>query len=448
VRRLYGKSLMGEVVEKTLNDTSQKVLSEKRLRIAAQPDLKPVSDMDQVLAGREDLAYDLEVEVMPEFEPTDITALTLQRPVYEPDDAEVDAALERLAGESKTYAARAEAAPAQEGDQILMDFVGRIDGEAFEGGAADDAELVIGSGQFIPGFEPQLIGAVAGEAREIEVDFPADYQVERLAGRHAVFTVAVKEVREPQAAQAGDALAKSVGLEDLSALRAALKENIGQEYRSATRFKLKRALLDALDERHDIPLPPRMVDSEFSQIWTQVEKDRAEGQLSPEDEGKSEEILRAEYHKIAQRRVRLGLVLAEIGRRNNVQVSEAELSQAMRDEAMRYGEQAQEIFDLMRRNPNLQASMRAPIYEEKVVDLIFEKAQVTDKPVTREELLRDDDLPASLTDAAPPEAEAPAKTARKAKAKTKAKAEEAEPEAAPAKAPRKPRAKAAQSAGA
>jgi trigger factor len=308
---------------------------------------------------------------------------------------------------------------------------------------------VIGSGQFIPGFEPQLIGAKAGEAREIEVDFPDDYQVDRLRGRHAVFAVEVKEVRASQAAQAGDELAKSLGLEDLEALQNALKENLGQEYRAATRFKLKRALLDALDERHDIPLPPRMVEAEFEQIWAQVEKDRADGQLSPEDEGKSDETLRGEYRKIAERRVRLGLVLAEVGRRNNVQVSEAELGQAMRTEAMRYGDQAQEIFDLMRRNPNLQASMRAPIYEEKVVDLILEKASVTDKPVTREELLRDDDLPASLTGAPPAEAQTPAKAPRKAKAKAKADETEAaappaaeEPEADPAPA-KKPRAKAA-----
>jgi trigger factor len=394
VRRLYGKALMGEIVEKTLNETSQKVVTDHQLRVAAQPDLKPVSDMDQVVAGREDLAYDLEVEVMPEFDPADVTVLELERLVYEPDAQEVDAAMERLVAQSRTFAPReGEDAAAQDGDQVVIDFVGRIDGEPFDGGTAQDAEIVLGSGQFIPGFEPQLVGAAPGETREVAVDFPADYQVEALRGRPAVFSVEVKAVRAPQGAAADDDLAKTMGFETLEALREALKENIGREYKAASRFKLKRALLDALDERHDIPLPPRMVEAEFAQIWAQVEKDQAEGGLAPEDAGKSEETLREEYHKIAQRRVRLGLVLAEIGRRANVTVSDAELGQAMRAEAMRYGDQAAEIFDLMRRNPNIQAQMRAPIYEDKVVDMIIAAAKVTDRPVSKDELMRDDDLP-------------------------------------------------------
>jgi trigger factor len=397
VRRLYGKALMGEVVEKTLNETSQRVLSDHQLRVAAQPDVKPVSDMDQVLAGREDLAYDLEVEVMPDFEPADLSDLRLERLVYEPDPAEVDAALERLVLQKRTFAPReGDDAAVQDGDQVLIDFVGRIDGEAFEGGTAQDAELVIGSGQFIPGFEVQLIGSTAGDTLEVSVEFPDDYQVESLRGKPAVFSVEVKAVRAPQAALADDELAKTIGFDTLEALRHALRENLGREYTSASRFKLKRALLDALDARHDIPLPPRMVEQEFAAIWDQVEKDRTDGNMAAEDAGKSEETLRAEYHKIAERRVRLGLVLAEIGRRSNVTVSEAELGNAMRAEAMRYGDQAAEIFALMRRNPNIQAQMRAPIYEDKVVDMILERAEVVDRPVSKEELMRDDDLPEGL----------------------------------------------------
>jgi trigger factor len=477
VRRIYGKALMGEVIEKTLNETSQKVLADHQLRVAAQPDLKPMSDMDKVLAGREDLAYDLEVEVMPDFQPTDVTALELERLVYEPDAAEVDAAMERLVAQSRTFTDREdEDAAAQDGDQVVIDFVGRIDGEPFEGGTAEDAELVLGSGQFIPGFEPQLVGAKVGDSREVAVEFPADYQAERLRGAAAVFEVEIKAVRAPQAAAADDTLAKSVGFETLDALREALKENLGREYQSASRFKLKRALLDALDERHDIPLPPRMVAAEFDQIWMQVEKDRDEGGLPPEDAGKSDETLRQEYHKIAERRVRLGLVLAEIGRRANVTVSEAEVGQAMRAEAMRYGDQAAEIFELMRRNPNVQAQLRAPIYEDKVVDMVLGLAKVADRAVSREELLRDDDLPESLQAPAEPaaadvatadadvvaepaaETEAtPAKKPRKAKAakaeaakaeaddepvasEAPATAEEAVEAAAPVKKPRKPRA--------
>jgi trigger factor len=477
VRRLYGKALMGEVIEKTLNETSQQVLSENQLRIAAQPDLKPVSDMDQVLAGREDLAYDLDVEVMPEFEPASVEELSLERLVYEPEDSEVDAALERVVSESRTFEAReGEDATAQDGDQVVIDFVGRIDGEAFEGGSANDAELVLGSGQFIPGFEDQLVGAKVGETRDVTVVFPEDYQVDRLKGQTAVFGVEVKGVRAPKEAEANDELARTVGFEDLAGLRNALRENLGREYKSASRFKLKRALLDALDSRHDIPLPPRMVDAEFAQIWSQVEKDHAEGAIPPEDAGKSEETLRDEYRKIAERRVRLGLVLAEIGRRANVTVSEAELGQAMRAEAMRYGDQAAEIFDLMRRNPNIQATLRAPIYEDKVVDLILDRAKVADKPVSKEELLRDDDLPEGFTqggeaqaaepanDAAPSEGEGEApKKPRKPRAAKAAAVEETPVEAAeasaagetaateeaPVKKPRKPRAKpAAAEAGA
>jgi trigger factor len=430
VRRLYGKGLMGELVEKTLNESSQKVLSDRRLRIAAQPDLKPVSDMDQVIAGRGDLTFDIDVEVMPEFEPMEVSTLSLQRPVYGASEAEVDEELAKIASENRTYEPRTgKKVTAQDGDQVVIDFIGRIDGEAFAGGAAEDAELVLGSGQFIPGFEAQLVGATPDQTLDITVTFPEAYQAEALRGKTAVFEVTVKAVRAPKEAQADDALAQQLGLADLSALREALKSNLDQGYKSASRFKTKRVLLDALDAKHDIPLPPRMVEAEFSGIWQQIEKDRAEGQFSPEDEGKSEETLRAEYRKIAERRVRLGLVLAEIGRRANVQVTDAELGEAMRAEAMRYGDQAQQIFDLLRNNPNIQATMRAPIYEDKVVDYILEQATVTDRPVSKEDLLKEDDLPEGFETAAEPKAKTP-KAAGKKTGKAKS-AEASEPEAAP-----------------
>ena len=447
VRRLYGKALMGEVIEKTLNETSQQVLSENQLRVASRPDLKPLSDMDQVLAGREDLAYDIDVEVMPDFEPVDVSTLSLERLVYHSSDAELDDALAEVVAQNRTFTAREEeGAQAQDGDQVVIDFVGRIDGDAFEGGTATDAEVVLGSGQFIPGFESQLVGAKAGDALTVDVTFPDDYQVDRLKGKSASFEVTVKEVRAPQVAEADDALAERLGLADLDALKAALRENLDRQFVSASRFKLKRALLDVLDTRHDIPLPPRMVEAEFGGIWQQVEKDREDGQLSPDDLAKSDEELRAEYHQIAARRVRLGLVLAEIGRRENIAVTEAELGEAMRAEAMRYGAQAQEIFDLLRRNPDVQAQMRAPLYEEKVVDLIVGRAAVTDRSVSKEELLREDDLPEGYGTA---EAEAVADAP-----KTAGEATDSQPtdsEAAPAPAKRraaKPKATAAGSAGA
>jgi trigger factor len=409
VRRLYGKALMTEVIEKTLNETSQQVLADHQLRVASRPDLKPISDMEQVIAGREDLAYEIEVEVMPDFEPVDVATLSLERLVYRSTDEEVEAALTELVAQNRTFEAReGESAEARDGDQVVIDFVGSIDGVAFDGGSATDAELVLGSGQFIPGFEAQLIGAQAGAELTVDVTFPEDYQAETLKGKAAAFAVTVKEVRAPQEAVADDALAERLGLADLEALTKALRENLESRFVSASRFKLKRALLDLLDKGHDMQLPPRMVRAEFDGIWAQVEKDKAEGQIAPEDADKSEDDLRAEYSQIAERRVRLGLVLAEIGRRANVVVTEAELGEAMRAEAMRYGAQAQEIFDLLRRNPDIQAQMRAPIYEEKVVDFIVERATVTEREVSKEELLREDDLPEGYgaSEAAAPSEEA------------------------------------------
>ncbi|MGA0600755.1 trigger factor [Caulobacter sp. KR2-114] len=426
VKRIYGKDLMREVVGETLNETSQKVLDDNKLRVAAQPDLEPQGDLEQVFSGKEDLNYDLNVEVMPDFEPIDVTTLALTRPVYKPSDAEVTEAVEELAKQNRTYEPRGGKSPkAKDGDQLLIDFVGRIDGEAFDGGTANDANLVLGSGQFIPGFEEQLVGAAPGDTRIVKVSFPETYQVERLAGKPAEFEVTVKEVSEPKEGQADDALAQRLGLGDLDALKAALQSNLEQQYGETSRFKLKRALLDKLDAAHDFPLPPRMVDAEFDVIWQQVEQDRAQGGVAPEDEGKSEDELKAEYRKIAERRVRLGLILAEIGQRNNIQVSEQELNDAMRQEAMRYGAQAQQIYDMLRGNANARNQMRAPIYEEKVVDLILGRAQVTDNEVSKDELLADDELPEGYGEA---KADKPAKKA----AAKKSPAKKAEADAAPA----------------
>lgn len=400
VRRLYGKALMGEVVDKTLSDTSQRVLDDRRLRIASPPDLRPMSNMERVLAGREDLAYDIDVEVMPEFEPIDVSTLTLERPVCRTSEAELDAALSALVAQNRVFEDRVAEAPedfpaALPGDQLSIDFVGRIDGEVFEGGEATDLDIVLGSGQFIAGFEEQLVGARPAETRRVEVTFPEDYPAERLKGKAAVFEVTVKAVRAPVAApaEADDELARRLGLADLEMLRRAVRENLERPFVEASRHKLKRALLDALDAAHDIPLPPRMVRAEFDGIWAQVEKDRESGDVSPEDAGRSEADLRGEYGKIAERRVRLGLVLAEIGRRANIGVTDVELGDAVRAEARRYGERAEEIFKILRGNPNVLAQIRAPIYEEKVVDYIIGRAAVTDLEVAKDELMREDDLP-------------------------------------------------------
>jgi trigger factor len=415
VRRLYGKALMSEVVEKTLNETTQKVLDDNKLRPAGDPDLKPEGDMEAVIEGKADLAYEIAVDVMPDFEPVDVSTLSLKRPVYEPTAKEVDEAVDELAKQNRTYESKTgKAVKAADGDMVVIDFLGKLDGVAFAGGAAEDAELVLGSGQFIPGFEEQLVGAKPGTDVEVKVSFPENYQSEELRGKAAVFDVKVKDVKGPVDAPADDAFAARLGIENLEKLRELLKGNLEKEYAGASRFKLKRALLDQLDTKHDFPLPPKMVEAEFAAIWQQVEQDKAAGELPPEDLKKSDKKLKEEYHKIAERRVRLGLVLAEIGRANNVQVTEQELGEAMRTEAMKYGPQAQQVFDLFRQNPNAQAQLRAPIFEDKVVDLIIEKAKVKDTKVSKDDLMKDDDLPAGYgDDETPAPAKKPAKKAAK-----------------------------------
>ncbi len=392
VRKTFGRDFMGEIVNNALNESSQKALDEAKVRPAAPAEMKLTSDMDKVIAGQDDLAYEMALEVMPDFEPVDIKTLKLERPTYEASDADLDEALKELASQSKSYEDKKGKAPkAAEGDELTIDFVGKIDGEVFEGGSAEDAQLVIGSGRFIPGFEEQLKGAKVGEEKTIEVTFPEDYQAKHLAGKAATFDVTVKAVKSEVETAVDDDFAKKIGLESLDRLKELLRDNLNQQYAGAARFKLKRALLDQLDEAHSFDLPPKMVDAEFEGIWRQVEQDKAAGNLDAEDAKKSDKALKAEYRKIAERRVRLGLVLAEIGRANNVQVSDQELNQAIMREARNFPGQERQVLDFYRQNPNAAAQMRAPIYEEKVCDLIFDTAEVTDKPITKDELLKDED---------------------------------------------------------
>ncbi|MDO8410303.1 MAG: trigger factor [Phenylobacterium sp.] len=399
VRRVHGKALMAEVVEATISESTQKVLEDNKLRPAGEPDLKPEGDLQDVVDGKADLAFDISLELMPDFEPVDPATLELIRPVYTPGDEEVTEALAELAKQNRSFEPRTgKTVKAKDGDQVTIDFVGKIDGEAFEGGSAEGAQLVLGSGSFIPGFEEQLVGAKPDTDVVVKVTFPEDYQAAHLAGKEAEFEVKVTAVSAPVETEADDAFAEKLGIESLDKLKELLRDNIQQQYVSASRFKLKRALLDALDTKHDFPLPPKMVEAEFAAIWTQVQQDKEREALPPEDAEKTDEQLESEYRKIAERRVRLGLVLAEIGRVNNVQVTEQELLEAMRQEAMRYGPQAQQVFDMFRQNANAQAQLRAPIFEDKVVDLIVEKAKVEDKDVSKDELMAEDDLPEGYGD--------------------------------------------------
>ena len=392
VKKTFGRDFMGEIINAELNETSQKALEEINLRPAAPAEMKLLSDMDKVIKGEEDLSYEMALEVMPDFTPVDPKTLKLARPTYEASDADLDEALTELAGQAKNYEdKKGKAVKAADGDQLTIDFLGKLDGEPFEGGAAEDADLVIGSNRFIPGFEDQLKGAKVGEEKTIEVTFPADYNAANLAGKLATFDVKVKAIKAEAPAVVDEDFAKRIGLESLDKLKELLRDNLNQQYAGAARFKLKRALLDQLDEAHSFDLPPKMVEAEFDGIWKQVEADKAKGDLPEEDAAKSDGDLKTEYRKIAERRVRLGLVLAEIGRANNVGVTDQELNNAVMAEARNYPGQERQVLDFYRQNPNAAAQLRAPIYEEKVVDLIFGQAETTDTPITKEDLLKEED---------------------------------------------------------
>ena len=391
VRKMFGKSIMGEVVEALVKETSQKTIEEADLRMAGQPEMQMDSNMDEVIAGDSDLSYQMHVDIMPEFEPVDVTTLTITRPVAEITDAELDERLGTIAEANLKYNNRAKTAKARKEDAVLIDFVGKLDGEPFEGGTAEGHTLVLGSNSFIPGFEDQLIGAKAGEDIEVNVTFPENYQAETLAGKAAVFSVTVHEVRAPKVPDIDEDFAKGLGLEDLDKLKDVVRDQLKKEFDTASRSKAKRNLLDQLDDAHDFALPPKMVEQEFEQIWSQLQTEMDAGRVAEEDKDKSEDELKEDYRNIANRRVRLGLVLAEIGRAAEIVINESEVQQALFNEARNFPGQEKEVIEFFQKNPNAMAQLRAPIYEDKVVDHILETARVEDQTVSREELMKEDE---------------------------------------------------------
>jgi trigger factor len=391
LRKTFGKSMMGEIVQEAVAEYSQKAVDERSLRPAMTPQIQLVSQVDKVIAGAEDLIFTMGVDLMPDFKLAEASSISLMRPITEVSDDDVQQSLKRLAAQQRTFEPRGDDAPAQEGDQLLIDFVGKIDGIPFDGGTAENAELVLGSGSFIPGFEDQLKGAKAGDAKVVAVTFPADYPSANLAGKYADFDVTVKEVRRGVEAEVDETLAAKLGLDSLDKLRDAARMQLSNQFAQASRAHLKRALLDALDGAHSFDLPSGMVEAEFKQIWAQVEQDIKAGNLADEDKGKSEDDLRKEFHAIAERRVRLGLVLSEFGRVNNVQVTQEELSRGVMAQARQYPGQEQKIFEIYRNNPDALAQLRAPIFEDKVVDFLCGQVKITDKQVSREDLFKDPD---------------------------------------------------------
>lgn len=391
IRKVYGPGMMQDIINETVQKSTKESLDKVNARPASEPSLDLKSDMNQVVAGTADLQFELSLEVMPDFEPIDLKTISITRPVTAVADAQVDEALEELARANRGFEDKDGAAA--DGDALIIDFTGRIDGEAFDGGAATDAQVVIGSNQFIPGFEEQLVGAKAGDERTLKVSFPDDYPAANLKGKAAEFETKVKSVRAPKAGAPDDAWAAELGFDSLNAIKDALRQRIESEHKQQSRAKAKRQLFDQLDAQHDFELPPRMVEAEFNQIWRQIEQDRAAGRLDPSDEGKSDDDLKAEYRDIAERRVRLGLLLAEIGRRHKIEVSDQEVAQAISVQARNFPGQERQIFEAYQRNPQLVAQVRAPIYEEKVVDYVMELIKVSDENVDRDTLFAEDDAP-------------------------------------------------------
>lgn len=387
LRKMYGKGVMGEIVQEIVAETSQKAFTERDLQPASQPHPHFHSDMEEVIAGNSDLEYDVHAEILPTFDPMDVTELKLTRLVADVPEEDIEDALKKVAEQQTSYAARDEGAKAEDGDMTVIDFVGRLDGEEFEGGKGEGVSLVLGSGSFIPGFEDQLVGAKAGDELTVKVTFPEEYNAEQLAGKDAEFEVKVNEVKAPEEVAIDDELAKKLGLDDLASLKERLTERIETEYKQLSRGHLKRSLLDKLDAAHDFELPNGMVDAEFNQIWSQVEA----AERDEEDKDKTEDELKDEYRKIAERRVRLGLVLAEIGKKADVQVPQEDLQREMINMARAYPGQEREVLEFYQKNPAAVQQLRAPLFEEKVVDYIFERAEVTEEKVTKEKLMEDPD---------------------------------------------------------
>jgi trigger factor len=394
LKKLYGRSVMAETIEAVIREINSKIVEERGLKLAMEPKVtlpEAEAEVEKVIGGESDLAYTVALEVLPKIELADFKGIALDRMVADVTDAEVEEALGKIAEQNRPFAPKGEGAKVESGDRVVIDFTGKLEGRPFEGGTGGDIGVNVGSNTFIPGFEDQLIGMTAGENRLVKVTFPVNYMNAELAGKAAEFDVTAKSVEAPGTVTVDDAFAKSLGLESLDKLKEAVRGRLQQEHAARSRQKLKRKLLDQLDAMHQFALPPTLAEEEFKNVWSAVESDLKSQNRTFEEEGTTEEKAREEYRTIAERRVRLGLVLAEIGERNNITVTDDELSRAIVEQARQFPGREQEIWDHYRNNPQAVAGVRAPLFEEKVVNFLVELAKVTDKPVTREDLYRDEE---------------------------------------------------------
>ncbi|WP_338445424.1 trigger factor [Pelagerythrobacter marensis] len=436
IRKMHGESVHAQVVNDAIRSSVDDLIREKNLRPAMQPKVELAEGYEQ---GK-DAVLEVEMEVLPQIDTPETDGLSLERLTVPVSDKAVDEALERIAGQQKSYKDAAKTKKAAEGDQLIIDFTGSIDGVEFEGGKAEDAPLVIGAGQFIPGFEEQLAGAKAGDEKTVTVTFPEDYPAEHLAGKEAQFAVTVKQVKVEDETKIDDAFAKNLGLESLDKLKELLRGQLEQETAGLTRTQMKRQLLDQLAAGHDFEVPEGMVDAEFEQIWAQLQQEAARDE-DPAKALKEIEAEKDDYRRIAERRVRLGLLLSEIGQKNGVEVSQQEMSMLVQQAAQQYRAEDRERFmQYIQSEPMAAAQLRAPLYEDKVVDFLFDKAEITEREVTREELeaaIEADEDAAEAKPAAKKKAPAKKTTAKKAPAKKADESEAAAKKPAAKKAPAK-----------
>jgi trigger factor len=394
LRRLYGRSVMADVVQNAVNEANRKIVDDNNLKLALDPQVQFPEDkgeVDKAMDAKADLAFTVALEVLPSFELADLSDVSVRKLAAPVSDADLHEALERMAKQNRAFAAKGEGAEAALGDRVVIDFLGMIDGTPFEGGKGEGTQLELGSGSFIPGFEEQLVGAKAGEQRQVQVAFPADYQAQHLAGKDAVFDVTVKEVQTPGEVAINDELAKGFGMESLDKLKDAVRTAIQRDYETRSRQRLKRELLDALDAKYTFELPPSLVDQEFQGVWSQVEADMKRSNRSFAEEGTSEEEAKADYRRIAERRVRLGLVLAQIGDKADIKVTDDEVTQALVERVRQFPGQEKQVWEFYRKNPQAMAEIRAPLFEEKVVDHILTQVKVAEEPVSKEALFSDGD---------------------------------------------------------
>jgi trigger factor len=394
LKKVYGRSVMAETIDQTIRDTNTQIFTDRGFKLATEPKITMPTEekeVEELLSGKTDLTYTVAIEIVPTIQLADFKSFSVEKPVVDVTDAEVDEAIKRIAEQNRPYAAKSEGAKAENGDRVTISFKGSIDGVPFDGGTGEGIAVVIGAGQFIPGFEEQLIGIGSGETRTLKVSFPKNYASEKLAGQPAEFETTATLIEAPGETEVNDEFAKTLGLESLDKLKEAARERLVAEFAGATRQRVKRALLDRLDDSHKFEAPPSLVGEEFNLMWNSIKAEMESSGKTFADENTTEEAAQEEYQKIADRRVRLGLVLSEIGEKNKITVTDDEVSRAVIERARQMPGREKEVWDYYRSNANALAQLRAPIYEDKVVDFILELAHVTEKKVSREDLFKDDD---------------------------------------------------------